>query len=220
MILWGLPVSTYTAKVRIGLHAKGLRFEEREPPGGYRSDAWHARVPTGTIPALEVEGGALIAESEAILEYLEDTFAGPSLLPGSPLQRAQARFLARFHDLHLEPRVRALFPLVRDASRTPQRVSEAVAALQAQVDRLARLAQPAPWLAGEAFSVADCGHAVSLRLGLRLADALGGALQLPESLRPWRIASDAHPAVIAGLALWQGATDVWLSRSLVPVASP
>ena len=33
-------------------------------------------------------------------------------LPGTPLQRAQARFLARFHDLHLEPRVRALFALV------------------------------------------------------------------------------------------------------------
>lgn len=220
MILWGLPVSTYTAKVRIGLHFKGLRFEEREPPGGYRSDAWRARVPTGTIPALEVEGGTLIAESEAILEYLEDAFPEPSLLPGSSLQRAQARFLARFHDLHLEPRVRALFPLVRDASRTPQRVAEAVAALQVQLDRLALLARPAPWLAGEVFTVADCGHAVSLRLGLRLANALGAALHLPEPLQAWRSASDAHGAFTAGLAPWQEATDTWLSRSLVPVAFP
>ncbi len=203
MILWGLPVSTYTAKVRIGLHFKGLPFEEREPPEGYRSDAWRARVPTGTIPALEVDGGMLIAESEAILEYLEDAFPEPSLLPGSSLQR-----------------VRALFTLVRDASRTPQRVDDAVAALQTQVDRLALVARPSPWLAGEVFSVADCGHAVSLRLGLRLADVLGAPLHLPEPLQAWRRASDAHGAVIAGLAPWQEATDTWLSRSLVPVASP
>lgn len=220
MILWGLPVSTYTAKVRIGLLAKGLRFEERAPPGGYRSDAWRARVPTGTIPALELDDGVLIAESEVILEYVEEVFPQPSLLPGPPLQRAQARFLARLHDLHLEPRVRALFPLVRDASRTPQRVADALSALQAPLDRLALRARPAPWLAGQTLSVADCGHVVAVRLGLRLADALGGSLHLPDELRPWLDAADAHPAVIAGLAPWREATEVWLSHSLVPVASP
>lgn len=219
MILWGLPVSTYTAKVRIGLLAKGLRFQERAPPGGYRSEAWRARVPTGTIPALELDDGTLIAESEVILEYLEEVYPQPTLLPGTPLQRAQARFLARLHDLHLEPRVRALFPLVRDTSRTPQRVAEALTALQAQVDRLAVLARPDPWLAGQALSVADCGHSVAVRLGVRLADALGGALRLPQVLHPWLEAGDAHPAVTAGLSPWREATEAWLSHSLVPVTS-
>ena len=112
MILHGSAVSVYTAKLRIALHTKGLAFVEREPEGGYRSAAWRERQPTGTIPALEVDG-VLLAESEAVVEYLEDAHPTPRLLPGTPLQRAQARFLARYHDLHLEPRVRALFPLVR-----------------------------------------------------------------------------------------------------------
>jgi hypothetical protein len=36
IILYGLPVSSYTAKVRVALHWRGLSYQEREPEGGYR----------------------------------------------------------------------------------------------------------------------------------------------------------------------------------------
>ena len=215
MILWGVPVSTYTTKVRIALHAKGLRFEEREPPGGYRSEAWRARVPTGTIPALEVDG-ALLAESEAIVEFLEDWRGEPPLLPGSPLQRAHARRLARFHDLHLEPAVRALFPLVRDRSRTVASVQARLDVVASRLDQLAALAKPGPWLAGEQLSVADLGMVVSVRLAHRLARALASPLGCPAALQPWLEAAAAHPAIQAGLRPWEPAVEGWLATSLVP----
>lgn len=220
MILWGVPVSTYTTKVRIALHAKGLHFEEREPPAGYRSQAWRARVPTGTIPALEVDG-ELMAESEAIVEFLEDVQPEPPLLPGSPLQRARARRLARFHDLHLEPAVRTLFPLVRDASRTVASVRGRLDEVALRLAQLETLARPGPWLAGEQLSVADLGMVVSVRLALRLAAALqppvGDApLVVPASLKPWLETAALHPAVQAGLKPWEPAVEGWLAASLVP----
>jgi glutathione S-transferase len=219
VILWGLPVSTYTAKVRMALQVKGLPFEEREPPGGYRSEAWRARVPTGTIPALEVEG-TLLAESEAIVEYLQDVQPEPSLLPGSPLQRALARRLARFHDLHLEPAVRALFPLVRDAKRTASVVDRGVDGVAGRLAQLLAMTRPGPWLAGDRLSVADLGMLVSVRLAGRLARALDSPLDLPDALRPWLDAAAEHPAVQASLKPWEPAVEIWLNASLVPTERP
>ena len=219
-VLHGVPVSGYTAKVRVALCVKRLAFEERQPPGGYRSEAWRARVPTGTIPVLEVDG-TLIAESEAILEYLEEVHPTPCLLPGTPLQRAHARFLARFHDLHLEPRVRALFALVRDGARTRHQVQAAGAAVQERLDLLARLAHPAPFLAGTAFSVADCGTVVTCHLAQRLLgpDVLAAPLSMPPSLARWLAHLSLDVDVERALLPWRAATEDWLARSLVP-ASP
>lgn len=109
IILYGAALSSYTAKVRVALHWRGIPYTEQEPPGGYRSDAWSQRVPMGTIPAIEHDG-FFLAESEAIIEYLEEAFTGQPLLTGSAQDRARMRALARLHDLHVEPRVRALFP--------------------------------------------------------------------------------------------------------------
>jgi len=117
--LYGLPLSSYTAKVRVALHWRGLSYQEREPEGGYRSAAWAERVPMGTLPAL-AHDGFFLAESEAILEYLEDAFTERPLLPSGAQPRAQVRMLARLHDLHVEPRVRALFPLIKDPAPHPR----------------------------------------------------------------------------------------------------
>ena len=220
LILHGLPVSGYTAKVRIALCVKQLAFEERQPPGGYRSAAWRARVPTGTIPALEVDG-VLLAESEAIIEYLEEVYPSPSLLPGTPLQRAHARFLARFHDLHLEPRVRAMFPLVKDGTRTREQVHQAGAAVQDRIDLLAGLARSGPFLSGDRLSVADCGMVVSVELACRLLgpDVLDAPLSLPPPIAHWLAHISTQAALSEALRPWRAATDAWIAQSLAP-ASP
>lgn len=79
-------------RVRIALNLKGLPFEyvsaPRLPPGEY------ARLnPQGLMPALETDGG-VIAQSAAILAFLEETFPTPPLLPADPVRRAQARAFA------------------------------------------------------------------------------------------------------------------------------
>jgi glutathione S-transferase len=208
MILYGLPVSSYTAKVRLALCWRGIDFEEREPPEGYRSDAWQRIVPMGTIPALD-DKGFVLAESEVILEYLEEQIAAKPLLPQDPQQRARVRQLARLHDLHVEPKVRALFPLVRQPEARAQ-LPQLKAALDDKLARLAQVAQPAPYMAGQTPTLADCGFAVTLPLAGRLLEALKSPLQLPTPLRPWQDALAADAVAQRALAPWRDATEIWL----------
>ena len=213
LILYGVPVSTYTTKVRIALHAKGIVFEERAPADGYRSPTWRAIVPTGTIPAIDHDGFVL-AESEAIIEYLDEVFEGPRLLPGDARSRARIRMLARVHDLAVEPAVRALFPLIRDPSRRDALPSIANA-IDERLSQLERMREgQSRWIAGDAFSAADCGLVVTLSLAARLLSALGGTLNLPTSLARWLEESAAHPAVASGLAPWRPATEAWLAQTM------
>ena len=218
LILYGLPVSTYTAKVRIALHAKGIAFSEQPPADGYRSDAWRAIVPTGTIPAIDHQGFVL-AESEAIIEYLDEAFEGPMLLAGNARERACIRVLARLHDLMVEPAVRALFPLIRDPAQRDA-LPARIASIEDRLERLEQTrlqfglgAERGRWIAGSAFSSADCGYAVTLRLARMLLDALGHQLAMPAALVRWIDQSADHPAIVAGLAPWRPATEQWLSQS-------
>ena len=212
LTLYGLPVSTYTTKVRIALHAKGTAFAELPPTEGYRSAAWRAIVPSGTIPAIDHDG-FILAESEAILEYLDEAFPGPSLFPGNAKDRAVIRRLARLHDLHLEPAVRALFPLIRDPAQR-DRLPGLAEAISDRLDQWLATARPAPWTAGAAFSAADCGFAVTVPLAGRLLEALGQSLTLPTALREWRTQCDSHAAVRSGLEPWQLATEAWLAQAM------
>lgn len=87
-------------RVRIALHLKGLTYEYVAVgallPGEYR-----ALNPQGLMPALCV-GDRIIAQSTAILEYLEETRPEPALLPADPIDRAEARAFAQLitSDLH------------------------------------------------------------------------------------------------------------------------
>jgi glutathione S-transferase len=213
LILYGVPVSTFTTKVRIALHAKGIDFVEQAPPGGYRSEAWRAIIPTGTIPAID-HNGFVLAESEAIIEYVDEAFNGPSLLPGDAQSRACARMLARVHDLAVEPAVRALFPLIRDPARRDA-LPALADALHHRLTQLERLrGADSAWMAGPDFSTADCGFAVTLPLAQRLLQALGRPRALPASLEGWLARSTHHAAVAAGLAPWRPATEAWLAQAM------
>lgn len=209
IILYGSNLSTYTTKVRLALRLRGIAFEQRMPEGGYRSEAWRARLPTGTVPALEHEG-FFLAESEAMLEYLEDMFDERPLRPADPRDRARARWISRLHDTQFEPRLRAMFPLLRDAARHPDMPGR-VADLQDRLERIASLVQPSPWMAGREFSLADCGFAVSLPLAERILEKLGHRLHWPQSLAPWRAAWQEYDALQLALIEWRQAVDDWLA---------
>ena len=183
MILYQLPVSLYSAKVRFALALKGAQVELREPPGGsYRSEAYRALVPAGTIPAL-ADGDLLLTESDAIIEYVDEVCDGPKLVPGDACSRARVRMLSRYHDLHLEPRVRALFP--RLAAPVPARTPapEDVRQLAEKLALIAVSADPAgPFLAGGRPSMADCGLAATHAWLDVLPGALGFTLAMPRRI--------------------------------------
>ena len=213
MIFYATPVSSYSAKVRIVLVAKGIPFEERVPPGGYKSEAYRAIVPMGTLPAID-DDGFVLSESEAISEYLEERFPAPRMLPASPQERARARFLSRFHDLYLEPPVRALFAQVAPAKRDAAMVAARAAEIRRRLEQLAAQSEPCPFLAAEFLSLADCGPAVTLPLAQMLLIALGEHLALPASIAAWQSMVQEHPAVKQVLAPWREATQGWIAGQL------
>ena len=119
LTIYSVPISLYCAKLRIVLRHKKLEWNEQPPPGGYGSDEYKAIVASGNLPAL-VDGSLLVADSEAIAEYLEEKYPVPAMLPGEPSYRAKIRELSRFHDTRLEPEVRKLFGNLSPDKRNPQ----------------------------------------------------------------------------------------------------
>ena len=90
--------SSCSWRVRIALHWKGLSYETLpvhlvEGGGQQHSEDHRQKNPMRELPVLEVGEDAL-AQSMAILEYLEERFSDPALLPEGPLQRARVRQMA------------------------------------------------------------------------------------------------------------------------------
>jgi maleylpyruvate isomerase len=96
-------------RVRIGLQLKGVAFETRpvDLRAGAQFEPEHrARNPMGQVPVLEVEEDGRIhhlAQSMAILEWLEERFPTPRLLPADAYGRARVRMLAEHVNAGIQP---------------------------------------------------------------------------------------------------------------------
>ncbi len=107
--LHGYWRSSSTWRVRIGLHWKGIPFEHRVVNllAGEQHRAEHlARSPMGHVPLLEVEEGGRtlhLAQSMAILEWLEERVPSPPLLPADAEGRARVRRLAEHVNSSIQP---------------------------------------------------------------------------------------------------------------------
>lgn len=210
LILHAIPVSLYSAKLRLVLRAKGLDWDERLPDGGYGSAEWLARIPSGNLPVL-VHDGLTIADSEAAAEYLNEVFPTPPLLPADPALRAQMRVRGRFHDTRLEPELRRLFPHILPARRDPAVVAAQAAALQLRLDQLGRMLAEGPALD---IGLGDCGLVITLEWLDALNPALGLGLRLPEPVLQWRAQAEAQAAVRAELAQYRPVLHAWLADAL------
>ena len=95
MLLYEHPLSSYAQKVKIALREKGLKFDVETPNAlgsGQAAGPFAAASPRNEVPAL-IDGAARIFDSTIILEYLEDKFPSPPLLPRDPAERAKARMI-------------------------------------------------------------------------------------------------------------------------------
>ena len=96
MKLHGYWRSTAAWRVRLALHLNGIAHEQVAVnllQGEQRSAAHLALNPQGLVPVLETDGAAL-SQSLAIIEYLNERFTQPPLLPADALGRAQVRAAA------------------------------------------------------------------------------------------------------------------------------
>src|SRR5882757_116270 len=98
MKLYGAYMAANPRRVKIYLAEKGLVIEQVdfEPP--YRemkSPEFLRKNPAGKIPVLELDDGTCIAESGAIIEYLEECHPAPNMLGTTVVERALVRALER-----------------------------------------------------------------------------------------------------------------------------
>jgi maleylpyruvate isomerase len=111
MKLYGNEISSATSRVRIALALKGLTAEMQSigfvGEGAVNRQAAYLDVnPQGLVPALRTDEGALVTQSLAIIEYLEERYPEPRLLPKKAEDRAFARTLA----LAVAAEIHALMP--------------------------------------------------------------------------------------------------------------
>jgi maleylpyruvate isomerase len=101
--------SSASHRVRIALGLKGLAWDYATIGlgGEQRSDAHRARNPMAQVPTLEIaepDGSVrYLTQSIAILEYLEERFPTPRLLPVDPYLRARTRALAEIVNSGIQP---------------------------------------------------------------------------------------------------------------------
>jgi len=103
IVLYEHPLSPYAQKVKIALREKGVAFEPRMPDllGGGDTD-FQAANPRREVPAL-VDDQTAIFDSTIILEYIEDRWPDPPLLPRAAAERARVRMLEELCDTYYEP---------------------------------------------------------------------------------------------------------------------
>ncbi len=98
--------SSASYRVRIAMNLKGIQYHSEGVSlldASHKSATYLQTNPQGLLPALELGDGSVIAQSTAILEYLEETHPDPALLPADPLQRSRVRSLANHIACDIHP---------------------------------------------------------------------------------------------------------------------
>lgn len=163
--LYGFWRSLATYRVRVALALKGVKAEEISIDllqGKQFSDAYKAVNPQSVVPALVIDDAPPLFQSMAILEYLEETYPRPALLPGDARGRARVRGLAQIAVADGHP---IIAPKVRNYLESELHVDEAARnrwcahwmgkALEAIEGHLAKEKETGRFCHGDAPTLAD-----------------------------------------------------------------
>jgi glutathione S-transferase len=198
MKLYNMNLSNFATKSRLVVYEKGINVEMVTPDS---HSAEYLKInPLGKIPTLDADG-TIILESEVINEYLEEKYPTPALMPKSPEARAKVRVLSRFHDLYLEPPLRAMFSQLNPKTRDQKLVDEKLTDIATRLDQLDRMLPESGFAAGNDFTLADCAIAPSMFFITNLLPAFGAkpALDGRPRLDAWWKHVQTRPSVKKGL---------------------
>jgi maleylpyruvate isomerase len=98
VILYGYSLSSASYRVRIALALKGLPVTDvpkQLRSGEQRREDYLQINPQGLVPALALDDGQVLTQSMAIIEFLDEMYPQPALLPAQPLARARVRALTQ-----------------------------------------------------------------------------------------------------------------------------
>jgi glutathione S-transferase/RNA polymerase-associated protein len=182
--LYEHPLSPYAQKVKIALYEKGIAFQAVTPDiFGEGTPDFVASNPRREVPSLVDDDGTSVFDSTIILEYIEDKWSTPALLPKSPAERARLRMLEELCDTYYEAinwglaEIHVFGRAKGDlATEMTARAAEQIAGMHR---RLERELQNRSWFNGDSFGWGDLSAfpyvAGSANFGV--APAAGSALQ-------------------------------------------
>lgn len=172
----------YCARARIMLAEKQVEFETTEIDLTDRPAWIYEKNSTGRVPVLE-EDAWVLPESAVILEYLEERYPEPPLLPADPGDRALARVVIFRHGDFTKP----YYALRREEEGAADAFDSELAKLDGQL-------MERPWLTGSSFGLADIAYVPWI---LRARDMLGVDLDRFPALADWVERMLERPAVAA-----------------------
>lgn len=106
MILHGYWRSSAAYRVRIALGLKGVDYRQVTHDlrtGAQGAGSYRAINPQALVPAIETDGGEVLTQSPAMLEWIEETWREPALLPVTPVDRATVRAMAALVTCDIHP---------------------------------------------------------------------------------------------------------------------
>jgi RNA polymerase-associated protein len=177
----------YAARARIVLAEKGIDHELVEIDLSDRPAWLYEKNPKGRVPVIEEDDGTPLPESAVILEFVEERYPEPALLPADPADRAAARLLI-FRDDDLTSPYYAL-------RREEEGAREKFDAVLGKFD--ARLARQ-PYLSGAEYGLADIALVPWF---LRARDMLGVELDGFAAITDWLERLEQRPAIAAEMEL-------------------
>jgi glutathione S-transferase len=177
----------YAARVRIALAEKGVEVETVEIDLSDRPAWLYEKNPAGRVPVIEEDGGSPLPESAVIMEFLEERYPEPALLPPDPADRAAVRLLIfRDHEL-TDP----YYALRREEDGAAERFDAALARLDVQL-------YERDYLGGAEYGLADIALVPWV---LRAREMLGVNLSGYPSLGAWLERLEERPAIAAELGI-------------------
>jgi len=194
------PLSPYAQKVKIALKEKGIPFEATLPDafgsGAVRDEEFKRENPRHEVPTL-VDGDVRVFDSTVILEYLEDKFPEPPLLPKGPAERARVRMLEDVMDTQYEAVNWGLLEIDGFKRASGALREQLLARAAAQTGRLQswleRELDGRAWFNGERFGWGDAAVVPHLNTSA----ARGHAPKPGGKLADWLKRANERPSVIA-----------------------
>jgi glutathione S-transferase len=173
----------YVARVRIVLAEKGIEYETVEIDLSDRPAWYYEKNPTGRVPTIEEDDGLPLPESAVIMEFLEERYPEPALLPPDPADRAFVRLLIFRDDDLTSP----YYALRREEEGARERFDAALGKFDA-------LLGERPYLGGAEYGLADIALVPWF---LRARDMLGVEYDGFPAVSDWLARLEQRPAIAA-----------------------